>query len=101
MQNSFQYCNDSIASLLEEIKTEQKISPLRRINDFEKILKQGIYDIEYFVGKYIDFDKDLQARGLLKNYVLFCDHNLLSKFKEEYRDEYINLQIKYSSDSKL
>lgn len=99
MDSSFQLKIDSINKILEEIKIEQKISPLRNINELKNILNQGIYDIEYYVGKYIDFDKDLQARDLLKNYVLFSDHNLKSKFKEEYQNEYINLQIKYNSNT--
>lgn len=98
-QNSFLLNDDSIKKLLDEIKGDQKISPLRDINDLKGFVKQGIYDIEYYVGKYINFDEDLQARDLLKNYVLFSDHNLKSKFKEEYQGEYIGLQIKYNRDS--
>lgn len=101
METSFSSNSASLEKLLEEIKIEQKISPLRNITDLSNLLKSGIYDIEYYVGYFIDFDKDLQARDLLKNYVLFSDHNLKSKFKEEYIDEYINLQIKYNSDTNV
>lgn len=101
MKNSFSNNEDSLKNILEEIRIEQKISPLRDINELKTYLNQGIYDIEYYSGKYIDFDEDLQARELLKNYVLFADHNMKSKFKEEYSDEYIQLQIKYNRDSDL
>lgn len=101
MKNSFVANTTSIEQLLEEIRVEQKISPLRNISELENILKEGIYDIEYNVGNYIDFDVDLQARSLLKDYVLFADHNMKSKFKEEYSTEYINLQFKYNKDSNI
>lgn len=101
MNNSFINNESSIQGLLEEIKIEQKISPLRDIKELEKYLKQGIYDIEYYVGKMVNFDEDLQARDLLKNYVLFSDHNLKSAFRKDYEDEYISLQIKYNRDSNV
>lgn len=99
MQNSFSENENSIAILLEEIRTEKKISPLKNMEEFKNVLLTGIYDIETCIGYYIDFDKDLKARSLLINYVLYSIHNLLAKFKEDYLNEYTELQIKYNSDT--
>lgn len=99
MTNSFSENNDSIIKLLEEIRVEKKISPLKDMKDFKNILLTGIYDIEEKIGFYIDFDNDLKARDLLKNYVLYSTHNLLAKFKEDYFSEYTELQIKYNCDT--
>lgn len=99
MKNSFSENNVSITKLLDEIRVEKKISPLKNIEEFKNVLLTGIYDIEEAIGFYIDFDKDLKARSLLKNYVLYSTHNLLAKFKEDYLSEYTELQIKYNCDT--
>lgn len=101
MKKSFLMQEDNIKKLLNEIKIEQKISPLRNLEELIPKIKEGIYDIENDVGYYIDFDDDLKARSLLKNYVLFADHNLLAEFKEKYFKEYIELQFKYNKDSNI
>lgn len=101
MKNSFSKNNDSLEKILEEIRIEQKVSPLKDMSEYENTLLSGIYDIEDSVGYYIDFDIDLKARDLLKNYVLFSMHNLKSKFKEDYANEYISLQFKYNRDTDI
>lgn len=99
MLDSFSKKDESIIKLLEEIRSEKKISPLKKNEEFEKLLLEGIYDIEEAIGFYIDFDKDLKARKLLKNYVLYSMYNLLAKFKEDYLSEYTELQFRYNRDS--
>ena len=101
MKESFAKKEEAIEKILEEIRINHKISPLRNIKDLTSNLLEGIYDIETFVGSYIDFDEDLTARKLLKDYVLFSDFNMISKFKEEYYSEYVSLQIKYNCDTVL
>lgn len=99
--SSFVNNGASQKGILKEIRIEQKISPLRDIEELEKLLKEGIYELEEIAGSYIDFDTDLKARGLLKDFVLFADHNAKSKFREEYYDEYLALQIRYNRDSNV
>ena len=59
MLDSFSKKDESIIKLLEEIRSEKKISPLKKNEEFKKLLLEGIYDIEEAIGFYIDFDKDL------------------------------------------
>lgn len=99
--SSFVRNSTSQKEILEEIRIEQKVSPLRDMEELEKLLKEGIYELEEIAGSFIDFNTDLKARGLLKDFVLFADHNAKSKFREEYYDEYLALQIRYNRDSNL
>ncbi|MDE6141318.1 MAG: hypothetical protein K2G03_01815, partial [Bacilli bacterium] len=98
---SFLSNDDSIKNLLSEIRIEQKVSPSRKDEEFESYIKQGIFDIEEIVGTFINFDQDLKARALLKEYVLFSDFKMLKDFKERYADDYFYLQAKYSRDTNL
>ena len=41
---------------------------------------RGIYDINEYCGKKINYDMDLKARRLLKNYVLYADYKKLAEF---------------------
>lgn len=84
-----------IMSLIKEIRLEQHISPFRENEEFVGYLKDGIYDINDKCGAKIDYDKDLKARSLLKNYVLYADYKRLAEFKELYGGEYAELQAKY------
>ena len=47
----------------------------------------------------LDFSKDLKARSLLKNYVMYANHKRLAEFKELYRSEYLELQREYYINS--
>ncbi len=91
----------SIERLILEIRSEQKISPMRKNAEFKNYVLQGIFDIEEKIGSVIDFDIDLKARALLKDYVLYADHNLLKDFFERYSDDYFYLQAKYSRDTNI
>lgn len=90
-----------LKTLLEDIKKEQQISPFLSDDIFINFLKDGIYDIEECVGTTIDFEKDLKARSLLKNYVLYANHKRLAEFKQLYGGEYIELQRKYYVNPQL
>ena len=46
-------------------------------------------------------DKDLKARRLLKNYVLYADYKRLAEFKQIYIGEYDELQRKYYVNSNI
>ncbi len=84
-----------IMTLIKEIRSEQHISPFRENEEFEGYVKEAIYDINEKCGAKIDYDKDLKARSLLKNYVLYADFKRLAEFKELYGGEYAELQAKY------
>lgn len=90
-----------IGVFLNEIREEQHISPFREDSEFEGYIKDGIYDINIYCGKKIDYDKDLQARRLLKNYVLYADYKRLAEFKQIYIGEYDALQRKYYVNSNI
>ncbi|CDE14100.1 putative uncharacterized protein [Clostridium sp. CAG:470] len=84
-----------IEKLLKEIKSEQHLSPFKEDEEIISYIKEGEFDINYIVGKEINYDEDLQARSLLKNYVLYADNKRLAEFKELYGGEYAFLQARY------
>ena len=94
--------NDSkIKVLLDEIRNEQHLSPFREDDEFIPYIKEAIYNINYVCGTEIDYDTDLDARRLLKNYVLYADYKRLAEFKERYICDYDALQRKYYVNSNL
>ena len=84
-----------IYKLLEEIKREQHISPFREDKEIKSYINDGEYDINKVCGAEIDYEKDLRARSLLKNYVLYADYKRLAEFKQLYLGEYDALQREY------
>lgn len=81
--------------LINEIRKEQQISPLLPDTIFEQYVDEGKADINYAAGADIDYDEDLQARALLKTYVMYANHKRLQEFREVHVSEYAKLQIKY------
>lgn len=90
-----------ILKLLEEIKQEQHPSPFKEDEEFISYIKSAEYDINKNCGIEIDYEKDLKARSLLKNYVLYADNKRLAEFKQLYGAEYALLQAEYYKPSKL
>lgn len=84
-----------IQKLLQEIKQEQHPSPFKEDEEFIQYIKDGEYDINNYCGAIIDYEKDLQAKSLLKNYVLYADYKRLAEFKQLYGGEYAYLQARY------
>ena len=92
--------NDTqIESLITEIRREQHISPYEEDEVLQGYIKEAEYDINKNSGSEIDYEKDLQARSLLKNYVLYCRFSRLAEFKQLYVGEYANLQAEYYKPS--
>nr|DAY96316.1 MAG TPA: head to tail adaptor [Caudoviricetes sp.] len=87
--------NTQISDLIEEIRGEQHISPLEEDKTIIGYIKEAEFDINENVGAKIEYDVDLKARSLLKNYVLYCRYNRLAEFKQLYAGEYAYLQTKY------
>lgn len=81
--------------LLQEIRNEQHISPFEEDNVILGYIKEAEYDINESSGVEIDYNKDLKARSLLKNYVFYAREKRLAEFKELYAGEYAVLQAKY------
>nr|DAW02259.1 MAG TPA: head to tail adaptor [Caudoviricetes sp.] len=90
-----------IEKILKEIKSEQHLSPFKEDEEIISYIKEGEFDINHVVGKEINYDEDLQARSLLKNYVLYADNKRLAEFKELNGGEYAFLQAKYYGNSNL
>ena len=90
-----------IKSLITEIRGEQHISPFEEDKVLEGYIKEAEYDINNHTGAEIDYEKDLKARSLLKNYVLYSRFKRLAEFKQLYAGEYANLQADYYKSSDI
>ena len=94
--------NDTqIQNLITEIRGEQHISPFEEDKVLEGYIKEAKYDINKSSGAEIDYEKDLKARSLLKNYVLYSRFKRLAEFKQLYVGEYANLQADYYKPSDI
>lgn len=92
--------NDTqIDKLTEEVREEQHISPFEEDEVIIGYIKDGEYDINEDCGQKIDYEKDLKARSLLKNYVQYARFGRLAEFKQLYMGEYAHLQAKYYKPS--
>lgn len=87
--------------IIKEFRTENHVSPFRENEEFVQYVEEGIFSINQNCGQEVDYDKDLEARSLLKNYVLYADYKRLAEFKELYGGEYIELQAKYYKSSHI
>ena len=70
-----------IKKLVQEIREEQQISPFFADETIEQYIKEAEYDINDHCGTKIDYEKDLKARSLLKNYVLYANHKKLAEWR--------------------
>ena len=85
----------SLIAIVKEIRDEQHISPFVKDKIIKKFVLDGEYDINESSGILIDYDKDLAARRLLKNYVMYANNKRLAEFKQLYYSDYAKLQAKY------
>ena len=83
-----------IEELCQEIRNEQHISPFESDDVIIGYIKEAEYDINK-CGSGIDYDKNLDARSLLKNYVFYAREKRLAEFKQVYAGEYATLQAEY------
>lgn len=94
--------NDTqINNLITEIRREQHISPYEEDETLKDYIKEAEYDINENSGIEIDYEKDLKARSLLKDNVLYRRYGRLAEFKQLYIGDYANLQAKYYKPSSL
>jgi len=88
--------NDTqIQELIEQIRKEQHISPFEDDDVIKGYIKEAEYDINYHCGAEIDYEEDLKARSLLKDYVLYAREKRLAEFRQLYAGEYAILQAEY------
>lgn len=90
-----------VKKIVEEVRKEQLISPKMSDESFINYAKEGMYNINEYVGCMLDYEKDLDARSLLKNYILYANHKRLAEFKELYTSDYVALQLKYNVDTSV
>lgn len=88
-----------LLKLLQEIRNEQH--PLEDDETIMGYIKDGEYDINGDSGEIIDYEIDLKAKSLLKNYVLYARYKRLAEFKQLYAGEYANLQAKYYNPTSI
>lgn len=88
-----------IEKILQEIRNEQH--PMENDEALIGYIKDGEYDINDVSGENIDYEIDLKAKTLLKNYVLYARYKRLAEFKELYGGDYANLQAKYYKPSSV
>ncbi len=84
-----------IENLLKEIRDEQHITPFEKDTTIIGYIKEAKFDINKIVGAKIDYEIDLKARSLLKNYVFYVREKKLAEFKQLYGDQYALLQAEY------
>lgn len=99
--NNITFDEELINDLIQEVRKEQTISPKQQDIVFNNYIKEGMYDINSSVGCMIDYNNDLEARALLKNYVLYANYKQLAEFKELYMSDYVSLQVKYNRDTSI
>lgn len=82
-------------TLIDEIRREQHVSSSEKDETLKGYIKEAEYDINENTGTEIDYEKDLKARVLLKNYVLYRRFSRLAEFKQLYGGDYAYLQAEY------
>lgn len=94
--------NDTqIDRLVQEIRGEQHVSYMEDDEVIQAYVKEGEFDINDCCGEQINYEVDLKARGLLKNYVLYARYKRLAEFKQLYGGDYAYLQAKYYKPSNV
>lgn len=94
--------NDTqIDKLIEDIRAEQHISYMEDDEVIKGYILDGKFDINEQCGAKINYEVDLKAKSLLKNYVLYARYKRLAEFKQLFVGEYAYLQAKYYKSSSL
>ncbi len=84
-----------IVILVTEIKGELATPPGLQDSVLENYIKEGIADIKASVADGIDFEKNLNARSLLKNYVRYAYYGIKDEFYARYHAEYFQLGVEH------
>lgn len=82
--------------LLEETKSYINVTWDEEDREINKIVLEAKQYLSEKVGTEIDFDKDLVAKGLLKDYVRYVRNKSKEYFEQNFLNEIQNLQFKYA-----
>ncbi len=82
--------------LLEETKSYINVTWNEEDREINKIVLEAKQYLSEKVGTEIDFDKDLVAKGLLKDYVRYVRNKSKEYFEQNFLNEIQNLQFKYA-----
>lgn len=89
--------DEQIATIIKEIRNEQH--PIENDETLKGYIKHAEYNLNDYAGTVINYDKDLDARSLLKSYVFYDRYKRLAEFKSLYEGEYCDLQARYYKPS--
>lgn len=81
-----------VNTLIEELRGEYQIPPYYTDKSLTNNIKEGNDELLRFVCE-IDYDKDLTARSLLKNYVYYAFFNKTYEFFENYSKDLLSWQM--------
>ena len=82
--------------LLKEVKEYNNITWNEEDNKVNEIIEEGKQYLSEKVGTEIDYDKDLIAKGLLKDYVRYVRNYSSEYFEQNFLDKILGLQLKYA-----
>jgi len=88
--------NTILTAIVAEVRAEMQISPSIPDTVFTNYVKEGEQFLNHLAESLrIDFDGDLMARALLKNYVRYAYYGALADFKKAYQGDIYDTQIRY------
>lgn len=79
--------------LITEIKGELNTPPNLQDSVLKNYIKEGMADITSSVADFIDFERNLNARSLLKNYVKYAYFGMKDEFYIRYHADYFQLGV--------
>lgn len=90
--------NEMLTALFNEFKARLRITWEDEAES--ALLKNYILSGHSFLcghamGAELDYSKDLHAKELLYNYVLYCRSDALSQFRAAYTPDLLNLRMRY------
>jgi hypothetical protein len=85
--------------MLEEVKNYLAITWDDEItnSNVQNSINEGMDYLQRIVGSSIDFDADLTARALLKDYCRYVRNYSLEYFEINFRSSLIRLQLEYAN----
>lgn len=84
--------------LLNEVKSYLKITWNEEDEDITNLIKEGEQHLSEKIGAEIDFEKDLSAFGLLKDYCRYKRNYSIEYFEQNFLDKIVFLQLKYAGE---
>lgn len=81
-----------IDSLIKELRDEYQIPPFYSNKSLTSNLKEGAHELSRFVEEP-DFQEDMTARSLLKNYVYYAFFKKTHEFFNNYNNDLVSWQM--------